>query len=223
MFVYAVVVIKGLGTSKKRLSSVLSPQERRQLTLAMLEDVLNALQTSTVDQIVVVSKDFSLRNFTNKYRATHLVQKTSGLNPAVEEATEWCMQNGAEAVLILPADIPLLSSMDVDKIVELGNCEEQTVVLSRSYDGGTNALFQSPPNLIQACFGPRSFAKHIKEAQRRGVCLKLHHSTGVATDIDSVEDLDKLFKTEGNTACRRVLEQFNIGNRHEPSSHGSES
>ena len=213
MFVYAVVVVKGLGTSKKRLSSVLNPQERRELTLAMLEDVLSALQTSSVDEIVVVSNDFSLRNFTNKYRATHLVQKTSGLNPAVEEATEWCVQNGAEAVLILPADIPLLSSVDVDKIVELGNCEEQTVVLSPSYDGGTNALFQSPPNLIRACFGSRSFAEHIKEAQSKGVCVRLHCSTNVAADIDSAKDLSKMLKTESNTACRRVLDQFKMESR----------
>jgi 2-phospho-L-lactate guanylyltransferase len=213
MFVYAVVVVKGLGTSKKRLSSVLTPQERRQLTLAMLEDVLSALQTSTVHEVVVVSNDFSLRNFTNKYHATHLVQKTRGLNPAVEEATEWCMQNGAEAVLVLPADIPLLSSTDVDKIVELGNCGEQTVVLSPSYDGGTNALFQSPPNLIRVCFGIGSFGDHIKVAQSKGICVRLHYSTSVATDIDSAEDLSKLLKTESNTACRRVLSQFNMGSR----------
>lgn len=213
MFVYALVVVKGLGTSKKRLSSVLTPQERRELTLAMLEDVLSALQISTVHEIVVVSNDFSLKNLANKYCATHLVQKTSGLNPAVEEATEWCMQNKAEAVLVLPADIPLLSSTDVDKIVELGNCKGQTVVLSPSYDGGTNAIFQSPPNLIRACFGLKSFEKHIKEAQNKGVCVRLHYSTSVATDIDSAEDLSKLLKTERNTACRRFLDQFNLKSR----------
>ena len=210
MSVYAVVAVKGLDTSKKRLSSVLSPQERSQLTLAMLEDVLNALQTSNIDKTVIVSNDFTLRDFAEKFNSTHLVQKISGLNFAVKEATEWCMQKGAEAVLVLPADIPLLSSEDVDTIVELGVCGEQTVVLSCSYDGGTNALFQSPPNLIHACFGPESFSKHIKEAQRRGVCFKLHNSIGVATDIDSVEDLGKLLKIEGNTACRRIIEGFGL-------------
>ena len=44
MSVYAVVAVKGLGTSKKRLSSVLSLQERNELTLAMLEDVLSVLR-----------------------------------------------------------------------------------------------------------------------------------------------------------------------------------
>ncbi len=43
MLVYAVVPVKGLGVSKERLSTVLSPQERKELTLAMLEDVLTAL------------------------------------------------------------------------------------------------------------------------------------------------------------------------------------
>ncbi len=123
------------------------------------------------------------------------------------------MKVGAEAILVLPADIPLLSSADVDRIVELGNFEEQTVVLSPSYNGGTNALLQSPPNLIRVCFGPGSFAKHIKEAQSKGVCVRLNYSTSVATDIDSAEDLSKLLKTESNTACRRVLGQFNMGSR----------
>jgi 2-phospho-L-lactate guanylyltransferase len=213
MSVYAVVAVKGSDTSKKRLSPVLNPQERTQLTLAMLEDVLNALQASTINKTVIVSNDFTLGDFAGKFNAQHLVQKAPGLNPAVEEATEWCVQQGAKAVLMLPADIPLFSSADVDKIVELGNGNPRTVVLCRSYDGGTNALFQSPPNLIHACFGPRSFSKHVKEAQRRKVCLKLHYSIGVATDIDSVEDLAKMLKTEGNTACRRVLDQFKLYGR----------
>jgi 2-phospho-L-lactate guanylyltransferase len=213
MSVYAVVAVKGSDTSKKRLSPVLNPQERTQLTLAMLEDVLNALQASTINKTVIVSNDCTLGDFAGKFSAQHLIQKTIGLNPAVEEATEWCVQQGAEAVLMLPADIPLLSSADVDKIVELGNGNPRTVVLSRSYDGGTNALFQSPPNLIHASFGPRSFSKHVKEARRRKVCLKLHYSIGVATDIDSVEDLAKMLKTEGNTACRRVLGQFKLYGR----------
>lgn len=213
MFVYAVVPVKSLGASKNRLSSVLSPQERREFALAMLEDVLSALQASTVDDIVVVSNDLTVYDAVGKFGAKYLTQKTKGLNLAIEEATEWCVQKGAEAVLVLPADIPLLSSVEVDRIVKLGNCEKQTVVLSSSYNGGTNALFQSPPDAIRVCFGARSFVKHIKEAQSQGVNLKFYYSANMAADIDFAEDLSKLLKTENNTACGRVLEQFNIGNR----------
>lgn len=213
MSVYAVVPVKSLGVSKKRLSSVLSPQERRQLTLAMLEDVLNALETSTVDKIVVVTNDSSVNDFVGKFGATYLAQKTSGLNSAIEEATEWCVQQGAEAILILPADIPLLSPVEVDRIVGLGNCEKQTVVLSSSYNDGTNALFQSPPNLIRASFGARSFIKHLKEAQGKGFSVRLYYSAKMAADIDSADDLGNFLRMESNTACRRVLVQFNFERR----------
>lgn len=213
MLVYAVVPVKNLGASKKRLSSVLSPQERGQLTLAMLEDVLNALRASSISNIVVMSNDLRVHELAGKFDAVPLSQKTSGLNSAIEEATQWCMQQGADAVLVLPADIPMLSSEEVDRLVKMGNYGKQTIVLSSSYDGGTNALFQSPPNLIHVCFGARSFEKHIKEAQSKGVCIRIYHSTKVAADIDSAEDLSKLLKTENNTACVRVLGQFNLGNR----------
>ncbi len=213
MLVYAVVPVKSLSDSKRRLSSVLSLQERGQLTLAMLEDVLNALQTSTVNDTVVVSNDLRVRDFVGKFGAKYLCQKIGGLNPAIEEATQWCVKQGAKAVLILPGDIPLVSSEEVDRIVKLGSSEEKIVVLSPSYNGGTNALFQSPPNLIRVCFGARSFAKHIKEAQSKKVCPKFYYSAKVATDIDSVKDLNKLLKTESNTAYQRVLGQFNLGSR----------
>lgn len=213
MLVYAVVPVKSLSASKKRLSSVLSPQERGQLTLAMLEDVLNALQASTVNDIVVVSNDLSVNDFVGKFGAKYLAQKISGLNSAIEEATEWSVQQGAEAVLVLPADIPLLSSEDIDRIVKMGNRGKHNVVLSSSYNGGTNALFLSPPNLIRLCFGAKSFSKHIREAQSKGVCLRFYYSANVASDIDSSQDLGNLFKTEKNTACQRVLDQISIRSR----------
>ncbi len=213
MVVYAIVPLKGLSASKKRLSTILNPQERKKLTIAMLEDVLIALQNSTVEKTVIISNDSTVRDLAAKFGASYLAEKTHSLNSAIEEATEWCLQKGAEAVLVLPADIPLLSTKDVDKIIELGDCEEQIVVLSPSSDGGTNALFQSPPNLIQASFGPRSFSKHLKEANSRRLNMRLYHSTGVATDIDSAEDLNKLLKTENQTNCRKILDQLKLSSR----------
>jgi len=57
LVVYAIVPVKRLGVSKRRLSKFLSSQERKVLTIAMLEDVLRALKASMVSEIVVVSSD----------------------------------------------------------------------------------------------------------------------------------------------------------------------
>ena len=57
MVVYAIVPVKRIGVSKRRLSESLSPQERKSLTVAMLEDVLKALKASVVTKVLVVSND----------------------------------------------------------------------------------------------------------------------------------------------------------------------
>ncbi len=209
MTVFAIVPVKSLKASKRRLSAVLNPQERKLLTLAMLEDVLKALNSSVVHEIVVVSTDSTVRQVANKFGASYISANQKALNPAIEEATEWCVRKHADSVLILPADIPLVSPKDIDRIVELSS-EGASLVLSPSRDGGTNALFKSPPNLIRSRFGPNSFMKHVRDAHNKGIHVKFHCSVGIATDIDSAQDLRKLLEIENATMCRRTLEQSKL-------------
>jgi len=204
MFVHAVVPVKSLDASKRRLSSVLTPKGRREITLVMLEDVLAAIKSSTVKQILVVGSDFEVREVAEKFGAAYANDGGRGLNSAVTRSIDWCIQEGGDSVLVLPADIPLLRPVDVNRIIDLGNHGESSVVLSPSNSGGTNALYQKPPHLIHSRFGPKSFDKHIKQTQRKGISLKLYYSSSVAFDIDSEQDLKRLLVTESGT-CSRLL------------------
>jgi 2-phospho-L-lactate/phosphoenolpyruvate guanylyltransferase len=211
--VYAIVPVKRLGVSKRRLSKFLNPQQRKFFTMAMLEDVLRALKSSTVHEIVVVSSDLNVRMIADKFGVFFFSPSRNGLNPAVEEATAWCIQNQADSVLVVPADIPLLSFVDVNKIVELGNCNGSTVVLSPSYNGGTNALFRKPPNLLFANFGNRSFAKHFRQAKNKGISIKFHYSTSTALDVDCEEDLLKLLESPIANHSKRFLEEAGFASK----------
>lgn len=206
MAVFAVVPVKRLSVSKRRLSGVLNPQERKVLTLAMLEDVLSALKSSVVQNVVVVSTDPLVYQVAVKFGVSYSSVAGGGLNAAVGEATEWCVKRGAGSVLLLPADIPMLSFKDVNSIVALG-IETSSVVLSPSLNGGTNALFQNPPNLIPACFGPKSFAKHVKEAHHKSLRVRFYCSVGIVADVDLAEDLKRLLDIQNSTRSRRFLEQ----------------
>jgi 2-phospho-L-lactate guanylyltransferase len=197
MNVFAIVPVKGLDASKRRLASALSPKKRRALTAAMLSDVLNALKSSMVREVLVVSPDSAVRRVVDKQGFSYIAPKRAGLNPSLKEAIDWCMQKQADSVLILPSDIPLVSSEDINRLVSLGS-EKSTVVLSPSLTGGTNALFLNPPNLIPVCFGQNSFFKHVKEARDKGVAIKFYSSRGTALDIDSEEDLNKIIEIENN-------------------------
>jgi len=212
MTVHAVIPVKKLDDTKKRLSAVFTPQERSQLTLAMLEDVLKTLKLSNVDETVVVGEDSQVQRVAEKLGTTYLSATDAGLNPAIEEATSWCMQRAAASVLVLPADIPLLTSKDVNRLLELG-AGGGAVVLSPSKNWGTNALLRSPPRLIPSCFGPKSFLSHIREAYQKGVSVRLYFSAGLAADVDSAEDLKRLFEVENCTVCRETLEKITLSSK----------
>jgi len=207
MAVYAVVPVKHLATSKRRLSPILTPKDRGKLTLVMLEDVLSAIKASTAQKILVVGSDIAVRELANTFGAIYTNEETTGLNTAVTDSIDWCMRKGADSVLVLPADIPMISPEDINTIIKLGNYSESTVVLSPSNNGGTNALFQKPPQLILARFGPKSFDKHIKQARDKGIPLKLHYSSSVAFDIDSEQDVKRLLETQNNTLSKKFLAQ----------------
>lgn len=179
----------------------------------MLEDVLKALKSSIVHEILVVSSDPNVRMITDKIGVSFFSPSHNGLNPAVEEATAWCMRNQADSVLVIPADIPLLSSADVNKIIELGNCNGPTVVLSPSNNGGTNTLFQKPPNLLFAQFGYRSFARHFRQARKKGISIKFYYSTSIALDIDCEEDLLKLFESPIANHSKHFLEEAGFASK----------
>jgi 2-phospho-L-lactate guanylyltransferase len=209
MSTFAVVPVKTLQKSKTRLSSVFSFQERSLFTLAMLEDVLSALKSSEVDRVIIVSSDSTVKKFVKDLDATFLEEKTQGLNQALNQATEWCIRNSAESVLVLPADIPLVTSKDINQLVKLAT--NNSMVISPSQNGGTNALLQSPPGIVSFCFGPDSFKKHVGKALAENVQTKIYASASLMLDIDSETDFEQLLKMGKHTVSYSFLKQSSGG------------
>jgi 2-phospho-L-lactate guanylyltransferase len=212
MSVFAIIPVKTLLKSKTRLSLLLDQKERQAFTLVMLEDVLKAVKGSLVWKTVVISSDPAVEKLTKNFGAVYLAEKNQGLNQAIEQATEWCVQNNAESVLVLPADIPLITLGDVRHIVKLA-CEKPSIVISPSQNGGTNALLQKPPNLINPCFGPNSFSKHKTRALQKKIPTRVYKSETVALDIDSPKDLRKLLEIKTQTISQKFLEQIEAKRR----------
>ncbi len=205
MSTFAVVPVKTLLKSKTRLSNFFTLQERPLLTLAMLEDVLNALKSSKVNNTIVIGSDSTVEGLVKNYSMTFLRENQEGLNQALDQATKLCVRNSAELVLVLPADIPLITSKDINGLVKLAR--KDSVVISPSQNGGTNALLQTPPGIVSPCFGPDSFKKHFYKAVSKGVQAKIYVSSNLMLDIDSEKDLVQLLKADQQTASNRFLSQ----------------
>jgi 2-phospho-L-lactate guanylyltransferase len=211
--IYAVVPVKNLADSKRRLSPVLSPQERRKLTLAMLEDVLAAVKAAKMDKVVVTGEDTEVQATAEKFGTAYLPANGLKLNPAIEAASEWCAKRGADSVLVVPADTPLLKAKNINRIIHLGNGGGKAVVLSPSGTWGTNAMYQNPASLVPACFGPKSFIRHIQEAYECHASARLYFSPETALDIDSAGDLKKLFSAKSQTVSKRTLQEIAAKNQ----------
>lgn len=209
MSTFALIPVKKLSESKVRLSSILKPEERRAFTLAMLTDVLKAVFSSSISRTVVVSSDGDVRNISLKREVAFFPDTGDDLNSVLNQATEWCIRRGADEVLILPTDVPLITHRDIDEIISL-NSDERSVTISPSYSGGTNALIRRPPDIIPTCFGNQSFKKHVEEASRTRAKIKIYRSPRVSLDIDSPRDLIRFLKMGDETETSRFLRERGI-------------
>jgi 2-phospho-L-lactate guanylyltransferase len=192
--VSAVVPVKDLQGTKSRLAPILDPGARAGLTLYMMGRVVNAIRSSGVEDVCVVSPDRIVLNEAQKRGATPLAQESRGLNPALEEGRRRALELGASTLLVIPADLPLLEEDDVLAILKAS--EGQSVVISP--DGtrsGTNALLTSPPDALPFAFGPNSFEAHLEAARKRDLDVRVCESSHVAFDLDTAGDLARLKKS----------------------------
>ncbi len=189
MPVYAVVPVQRLDTAKSRLASVLSADERRHLVCELLDNVLAALcESNAVDGTIVVSPDPDVLTRAEHARAIAVEQHGRGLNAAIRLGRDRAESLGADALLVVLADLPKLTSTEIDRIVAESRRSAITLAPDR-HGHGTNAMILRPPVVIEPAFGIDSFQKHNREAQCLGLPVTTFESAGTAFDIDNVDDL----------------------------------
>jgi 2-phospho-L-lactate/phosphoenolpyruvate guanylyltransferase len=178
------IPVKRLEESKTRLASVLAPQDRRRLGLAMLADVLRAAEKWPNKLIITADPDAEAVGLA--FGCNLIPDPGYTLNEAINAATQ--ATSGVHALLILQSDVPLVTSFDIGQIF----ASKADVVVVPSSDGGTNALLRRPPNAISSRFGPNSAQAHIAEAKSHGLDVRSLPLDSLALDIDTPEDLKAL-------------------------------
>ncbi len=194
--VYAVVPVKDLRGTKSRLAPVLDPAARAGLTLYMMGRVVSRALEAGVDAVGVVSPDPIVLDEALKREATPLAQKSRGLNPALEEGRTWAAQSGAAALLVLPADLPLIEAKDVRAVLAEAADGAPVVISPDGARSGTNALLLRPPDALPFLFGPDSFEAHLRAARERDAETRVCENGHLSFDLDTAGDLAK-YRGEG--------------------------
>ena len=117
-------------------------------------------------------------------------QRGGGLNEGLRDAREEAIAAGADAILVLPIDIPAVSPGLLAPLVARaadGPTPLVAIVPDR-HDRGTNALLLAPPDVIAFCFGGDSKAAHLDAARSAGATVEVIDGP-LTLDIDTPEDL----------------------------------
>ena len=194
MNLWAIVPVKPLGQAKSRLAEVLVPEQRATLVQDLLARTIATLRrVPAVSQIVVVTGDAGVETWSLEAGLRVVPERGEpNLNRALEAATEMASAQGAQAVLIVHADLPRVTSEELQAMAGVLDDSPLVVVAPDRHGRGTNALLCAPPGLIEYRFGEGSFALHCAQAQVVGARLVVHSAPGLALDIDYPEDLDVL-------------------------------
>ncbi|KXK24150.1 MAG: 2-phospho-L-lactate guanylyltransferase CofC [Chloroflexi bacterium OLB15] len=194
MTVWAIIPVKPLGRAKSRLASVLAAEERQALAEALLRHVVKTVKAVPgVAGVLVISRDPRALALARDLGANTVQESgTPELNNALMRATQVITAWRGRAVLILPADLPLINGEDVVEILKLGEDEGTVVLATDRNQDGTNALFSRPPGLIPYAFGQDSFLRHLSLAKDAGAEVKVYSSERIKLDIDVPADLELL-------------------------------
>jgi 2-phospho-L-lactate/phosphoenolpyruvate guanylyltransferase len=184
---WALVPVKARSGGKQRLASVLTQPQRTALIGAMLDHVLGVVRAAPLTGVLLISPDPE-----SLPPATHVLHDGGiGLNAALELALSELLALKATRVLIVFADLPLLSCED---LVALERATEASgVALAPDHTAtGTNALGLALPTAFRLQFGPGSCARHELEAARIGRPAAWVLRPGLAFDVDEPGDVEAL-------------------------------
>jgi len=192
----AILPLKGLDQAKQRLREALGVQPRRALVEAMFADVLIALRRTTVlSGILVVSADTVAQRIAQGYGAEVIDDDQRGHSQAAARGIAHARQAGAERVLLVPGDCPLLDPAELTGLITAPAPARSVAIVPDRHGSGTNALLISPPEAFGPAFGPGSRARHEQKAQAAGLESRTVPVPSLALDVDTPEDLAEIEAT----------------------------
>lgn len=193
MKTWVVVLIKEFGSAKQRLQPALAPSARQALALRNAKLAVRAAAAG--DHVLVVAGGDEVAQLAQALGVEALLEsRQEGQNSAARRGIQRAIEGGADAVLLLSSDLPLVSYEAVREMLDRAAAHSKRVVMAVPAigRGGTNALYLRPPDALGLHFGDDSLVKFRDEAEAKGIDFVIHRSDAMALDLDEPSDLARL-------------------------------
>lgn len=186
----AILPVKRFSAAKQRLAAGLGGEERRTLMAAMVGDVLEAIgEARTIERTILVTGDPAAQELAASAGAVVVPDPEDGGH--VEAALAGIARaeaDGAECVVLIAGDCPLLDPRELDRLLT-GVPERYVGIVPDRHGTGTNALALSPPGVIVPAFGEGSCARHVALAREAGIAYGVEELASLGLDLDTPADV----------------------------------
>lgn len=200
---YAIVIpVREFRDTKRRLQGFLSERQRANLTDSLLTRVLSeAEQSRAVEVVVVASGAGSFRKKMKRFQKVRVIEESNhhgGVNKAMRDGIDVVLaRHPAASILLIPADLPLLSHQNLDRVSRLLERFDLVINPSSRSDGTSLLAFNPGKSRITLHYDDDSFRKHVQEATKLKLKSKIIRIIGFSQDLDSKADLTHLMNRFG--------------------------
>jgi 2-phospho-L-lactate guanylyltransferase len=180
-----VIPLRSIAFGKERLGAALPDDERAALAAGM---ALTVVQAAGDRPVVIVSSAPDVIATAASLGITSIPDPGS-LDAAADAGRTWARTRGYERVIIAHADLPLAASFDA---VDGDGAAPVAVIVPDHRDDGTPVLSIPTAAEFTFAYGLGSAARHIAEAQRSGLEVRIVRDFALAFDVDTPDDLARL-------------------------------
>jgi 2-phospho-L-lactate guanylyltransferase len=192
---WAIIPVKPFRAGKSRLAGLLGADDRAALNRRLFGRVLTStLAAFKPDRTVVVTSDPLLLPLMRGQDLHALDDSGDGLNAALGFACRHATARGAEAIAVLPSDLPRITPDDVGALIAGLKSAPCCVIGPDEQEEGTNALALAPPAPDFFRFGADSFQRHLEQARSRGMAVRILRRPGLAYDLDTPDEYRRYAK-----------------------------
>jgi 2-phospho-L-lactate guanylyltransferase len=124
------VPVKNLSGAKQRLAALFDQPTRTELAQAMLFDVLETLGTWTdrPEVAVVTSDPFAIQLAGHFHFLVVPDEANRSQTDAIEMATRFCEARDIASTLVIPRDIPLIHTWELEQILQYAPAQESVLL-----------------------------------------------------------------------------------------------
>jgi 2-phospho-L-lactate guanylyltransferase len=177
------VPVKSFAVAKERLAGVLGEPERARLARAMAERVVTAAAPLPC---WCVCDDPEVRDWALGAGAQVDWTPGLGLNGAVQVATEHRRSEGVARVVVAHGDLPFAA--DLATLADAG--PDELVIVPDRRGTGSNVVSVPTDAGFRFAYGADSFGRHLTEAERCGLSVRVERLEHLGWDVDEPADLD---------------------------------